>query len=194
VSESGTYVGYYWGVPDGLAAAYLAAPATFTLTQDAITGGTQGSFNGINNAGVVVGNYVDTKGKKHGMMISSGVVTNIDDPKGLSTICRGVNSTNQVVGNYYDSSGNPHGFLHSGGTFTDLPGPAGSVVSEATGINDAGDIAGDFFTPSNGNFHGFILKSGVYKDLPVPGAHNTFGGGINATDQATFWWTNAAVS
>jgi probable HAF family extracellular repeat protein len=193
VSKTGAYAGYYWGVPDGFPAAYLAIPTKFTLTPITLPGGAQqGGFDGINNAGVFVGGYADSTGKQHGMMLSAGVVTNIDDPKGVMNVCHGINTTNHIVGTYYDTSGNPHGFLYSGGTFTDIPGPSGSVFSEATGINDNGDIVGDFYLPSNGNFHGFILKSGVYKDLPVSGAYNTFGGGINATDQATFWWMDAA--
>lgn len=192
VNKTGAYAGYTWGVPDGFPTAYVATPTKFTLTQDTLTGGTQGNLYGINNAGLTVGNYVDSQGNKHGMILGGGVITNIDDPKGVYTVCRGINSSSQVVGNYYDSSGYPHGFLFSGGGFTDIPGPAGSVVNEATGINDAGDIVGDFFNPSNGNFHGFILKGGVYRDLPVSGAYNTFGGGINATDEATFWWTDKA--
>ncbi len=192
VNKTGAYAGYYWGVPDGLPAGYLATPQHFTLTKAAITGGKQGAFNGINNAGAVVGGYVDTAGKSHGMMISSGVVTNIDDPKGVSTVCRGINATNQVVGVYYDTSGYPHGFLWSAGTFTDIIGTTGSLFSEATGINDSGDIVGDYYNPSIGSFHGFLLKGGVYQDLAVSGAVNTFGGGINATDEVTLWWTDSA--
>ena len=192
VSKTGAYTGNNWGVPDGLAAGYLAKPTKFTLTPITLPGGAQqGGFDGINNAGTFVGSYTDSKGKLHGMMLSSGAITNIDDTKGVSTVCRGINSNNEIVGDYFDTSGNPHGFMYSGGTFTDIPGPAGSTLSEATGINDNGDIVGDFFLPSNGNFHGFILKGGVYTDIIAPGAYNTFGGGINATDEATFWWTDA---
>jgi probable HAF family extracellular repeat protein len=125
------------------------------------------------------------------MMISGGVVTNIDDPKG-PTLCRAINSSNQIVGDYFDTSGNPHGFLYSDGTFTDIPGPTKAVVSEATGINDAGVISGDYWDTVTQTFHGFILKSGTYKTLDPPGTVSTLGGGINANDDVTLWWHDRA--
>lgn len=192
VNKTGAYDGYYWGVPDGLAAAYLAVPQPFTLTAETVAGSTEGIYYGINNAGDVAGSYTDTSGNKHGMMTINGLVFNVDDPSGVSTVCRGINSSTAVVGDYYDSSGLPHGFLYSLKTFTDIPGPSGALFSEATGINDNGDIVGDYFSLANGNFHGFILKGGVYQDLAVAGANNTFGGGINITNEVTLWWSDAS--
>jgi probable HAF family extracellular repeat protein len=191
IGSTGAYVGYNWGV-DGIAAGYLASTHTFSLTESKIKGSEQGAFTGINNAEVTVGTYVDSTGAAHGMMDSNGTITNIDDPKqATGTYCRGINSSNQIVGNYYDSSNNPHGFLYSAGTFTDITGPSPAPVSEATGINDSGDIVGDYYDLATGTFHGFLLKGGVYTEFTPTGATATFGGGINATDELTFWWMEA---
>jgi uncharacterized membrane protein len=118
-------------------------------------------------------------------------VTNIDDPSGVSTICFAINSTNHIVGDYFDTSGNPHGFEYSAGKFTDIPGPSEALSSDASGINDAGEIAGDFFSSTDRTHHGFVLKAGEYKQLDPPGSTNTFGGGINTAGLVAFFWVDA---
>jgi probable HAF family extracellular repeat protein len=70
-------------------------------------------------------------------------------------------------------------------TFTTLdvpvPGAAGSTA--AFGINDAGQIVGDF-RDSTGFFHGFLRDSGgLFTTLDVPGATFTSARGINNADQ-----------
>ncbi len=188
INSKGAYDGIYWGV-DGVAQAYLAVPQAFKLTGVKIPKSQQGALAGVNKAQVGVGTYVDSTGKTHGLMATLSTVKNIDDPKG-STICLAINSSNVIVGNYYDTSGNPHGFEYSGGKFTDIPGPAGALSSDATGINDTGEISGDFYSGSDGLHHGFVLKSGVYTQLDVPGAYETYGGGINASGLTTFFWVD----
>ena len=191
VNSKGAYDGFYWGV-DGVAQAYLAVPQTFKLTGAKIPKSQQGSLNAVNKGQVGVGSYVDSTGKEHGLMATLTTLKNIDDPKGVTTVCLGINSSNVIVGDYFDTSGNPHGFEYSGGVFTDIPGPSGALSSDATGINDTGEISGDFYSGSDGLHHGFVLKSGIYTQLDVPGAVETFGGGINASAQITFFWVDFA--
>lgn len=191
INNKKAYVGFYYGV-DGLASGYLVVPQTFKLTEVKIPNDQQGSLYGINNAGVSVGNYVASNGKAHGMMVSAaGKVTNIDDKKGVSTICFGINSTNEIVGDYFDTAGNPHGFQYAAGKFKDIPGPAGALSDDVTGINNAGEIVGDFYD-STGTHHGFVLKGSKYTQLDVPGANATFGGGINTAGLVTLYWVDPA--
>lgn len=80
--------------------------------------------------------------------------TTIDVPGSDFTLARGLNDTGKIVGQFRDGSGNYHGFHLSGigGTFTtiDVPGQAANpaVASErnnrAVGINNRGDIVGQF--------------------------------------------------
>jgi len=191
ISSNKALTGFYWGV-DGTATGYVAVPHTFKLTTVTIPNSKQGRQLAINNSGVSVGTYVDSGGTTHGMMLSGTTVTNIDDPKGVYSICFGINSTNQIVGDYFDTSGNPHGFLYSGGAFTDIPGPPSALSSDATGINDAGDIAGDYFDGGARTHYGFLLKGGNYTTLNPTGSSNTFSGGINASDNVTFFWVDSA--
>ena len=181
VNAAGAYVGYYWGV-DGAPAGYVALPQAFTLSKVEIPAEYSkywSIINGINKAGVMVGVYNDASGNSHGMMISGGKVTTIDDPGGVQTTLFAINSKNQIVGDSWDSQGNPHGFLYENEKFTSVPGPSGALSSDATGINDLGWIAGDDFAGSDRTHHGFILKGSSYKALNVPGATATFTAGIN---------------
>ena len=191
INSKGAYVGFYWGV-DGAPSGYLASPQAFKLSTVKIPDEQVGFLYGVNNAEVVVGAYVDTNGQEHGMMVSKGgKVTNIDDSSGVQTICFAINSTNHIVGDYIDTSGNQHGFEYSAGKFTDIPGPSGALSSDATGINDAGEISGDFYSGSDSTHHGFLFKGGKYTQLDPPGSSNTFGAGINASGDATFFWVDS---
>jgi probable HAF family extracellular repeat protein len=63
-------------------------------------------------------------------------------------------------------------------TYTTLDVP-GSAVTQANGINDAGQIVG--YYDAGGTSHGFLLSGGVYTILDVPGAALTNAFGINAS-------------
>ena len=189
INNNGAYDGLYWGV-DGAGQAYLAVPQAFKLTGVKIPKSQQGSLTGVNKAQAAVGSYVDSTGKAHGMMATLTTLKNIDDPKGVTTICFGINSSNVIVGDYSDTNGNPHGFEYKAGVFTDIPGPSDALSSDATGINDAGEISGDFYSGTDQLHHGFLLKNGQYTQLDVPGAVETFGAGINASGSMTFFWVD----
>jgi hypothetical protein len=54
---------------------------------------------GLNNRGQIVGQYVDTDLRCHGLLLSSGTLTTIDDPDALSqTGSSDINDRGQVVG------------------------------------------------------------------------------------------------
>ncbi|MGB6687244.1 MAG: hypothetical protein WBE76_05320 [Terracidiphilus sp.] len=178
LNADGAYDGTYFGV-DGVATGYVALPQAFTLSKVEIPNNFESPIiNGINNAGVEVGGYNDSMGNSHGMMIADGKVTIIDDPNGVQTVLFAINSSNEIVGDAFDSQGNPLGFKYADGKFTSIPGPPGALSSDATGINEQGWIAGDFFGTDR-THHGFILKGSTYKELNVPKATTTFAAGIN---------------
>ena len=178
VNSKGTYVGYYWGVPDATPSGYLASPQTFKLSTVKVPGNQQAQLSGVNNSGVSVGSYVASDGKPHGMMISAGKIKNIDDPKGVSTACSGINTSGQIVGFYTDTSGNPHGFEYTTGKFKYITGPSGALLSAAFGINDSGTIVG-LYVDGTYALHGFMLTGTKYKVLNVKGSHGTIAVGIN---------------
>ncbi len=62
---------------------------------------------GINDAGQIVGYYVDSTGNgQHGFLLSGGIYTTLDDPLATSgTYAFGINAAGQIVGAYLDASG-----------------------------------------------------------------------------------------
>ena len=81
-------------------------------------------------------------------------------------------------GGYSDATNHEHGFLYSGGTFTTL---ALSADTLAYGINDAGQIVGDYFDGSAS--HGFLYSGGTFTTLDDPSGTGTSAHGINAAGQ-----------
>ena len=68
---------------------------------------------------------------------------------------------------YTDASGS-HGFLLSGGgVFTTLDDPLATLGTVAFGINNMGQIVGDFITTPAAS-HGFLLSGGTYFTLDDP--------------------------
>ena len=79
------------------------------------------------------------------------------------------------------SDGEEHGFFLSGGTFTkyDVPDALATLVS---GINDAGDFAGEF-TDATGLTQGFVSLGGTITPFSVPGATLTIANQLNASNR-----------
>jgi uncharacterized membrane protein len=81
-----------------------------------------------------------------------------------------------------DTSNEEHGFVLSGGTYTSID-PPGSFATIATGINDAGEIVGEYCTTSPAcqfdNLQGFLLSKGSYTAFTIPGAVGTGLSAIN---------------
>jgi probable HAF family extracellular repeat protein len=71
------------------------------------------------------------------------------------------------------------GFLDVGGTFTTIDVP-GATYTQASGINNAGQIVGGFFD-SNGISHGFLKVGGTFRTIDAPGATLAFASGTIAT-------------
>jgi len=172
-----------------VAAAAETPKLTFKFTTIKVKGAQSTAIYGVNNAGAMVGSYVDSSGVRHGFMLSGGKVTKLDDPKGTDTYCFAINKAGSIVGYYATSSHNAQAFLYQKGKFSDI-GPAGSTGSQGIGINDHGDVNGNFGDSKGG--HGFLLKGGKYTTQDVPGAAFTLGGGINNADLMTEEWIDSS--
>lgn len=155
-------------------------PLTFNFKTANVPGAIQTIPGGINNAGVMVGQYEDKGGVFHGYILNGTTLTTVDDPKGTSTSVNGIQYKGMtVVGSYISASrGASMGFTYKGGVFTDVLGPQGAIASSAFGINDNGVIVGSY-TDSSKVTHGFALQGTTYTILDAPNSSATSANGIN---------------
>jgi hypothetical protein len=171
-----------------------APKLTFKFKTINLRGALQTQPNGINDQGVIVGQYLDSSGFSHGYIWEKGKkLVKLDDPNGTSTGAYAINSNyndksgEMVVGTYTSTSGTPEGFLYNAktGKFKDIKGP-NDLPSAANGINDAREIVG-------GYDHSGFLKIGKKYTYPlsVPGATETYAQDINNHGVIILVWVDS---
>ncbi len=133
------------------------------------------SIRGINNLGVIVGQYQNSSSDPgHAFLLSHGTFTNIDDPAAApGQAAQAINDSGDIVGTYLDPVLNrTEGFLLIAGIYTTIAFP-GSMYTQPYGINNSGQIVG-LYTNPDGNTHGFLLTAGSFStiDFPGPSIHN----------------------
>jgi hypothetical protein len=77
----------------------------------------------------------------------------INYPGAKYTAIYGINNFGVIVGAYILPDGSAHAFMLSQGTFTNIDDPLGNT-SYATGINDVGDVVGQYYNPVLSTFRG----------------------------------------
>ena len=129
---------------------------------------------GINNARAIAGDYVDSAGVQHGMILGgTNAFTPADRPDCVNTpgstsiSFYGINSAGVAAGWCTNTSSVEIGFTWARGKFTDI-NISGSTLTNANGINDSGAVVGTY-VDSNGAQHGFLLQGGTLTKLDPPG-------------------------
>lgn len=122
-----------------------------------------GVAQGGNDAGLYVGDYLDTDGVtrlgfkgKSGKYKADFVLKKLQGV--TSTNPRQINNNGVVAGGYIDSSGVQHGFVLNGKKLTSFDAPGAVGVTTAEGINDALQVAG-LYTDASGNRHAFLYDA-----------------------------------
>jgi probable HAF family extracellular repeat protein len=153
--------------------AATAASQCPTFTYKDVTVNVSGALEtdsyAINDSGVIAGDYIDSTGVQHGMLMKGSQVKTIDNPDcAASTLTfYGVNSTGVAAGQcYLNSTGLLAALVWNQGKFTTLV-PPDSTTANASGINDNGDVVGSY-TDSSGQQHGFVYSNGKYVKLDPP--------------------------
>jgi probable HAF family extracellular repeat protein len=138
----------------------FAAQADSSSYSVTMVGPANSSAAAINDHGQVVGTFQDPVSISQYAFLANGGFFNLG-PLGGSSIARGINNSGVVVGN---ASGSPTNF---GIAFVDAPGtpmqlfnPFDGLHSQATGINDAGQIVG--WGDAN---RSFLLSGGTVTDI-----------------------------
>jgi probable HAF family extracellular repeat protein len=167
INNNGEVVGNATLPGDTVWHAFLYSNGTMT-DLNVLTGYGTFTARSINNSGDIVG---ETSGSSYlAFVYSNGVMTNIGDLGGSVTNTQDINDSGQVVGSSYLSGDVvDHAFLYSNGVMTDIgvliPG---AVNSTATGINNNGDIVGQYYTgPGLSGLNPFLYSGGIMQNLNV---------------------------
>lgn len=149
------------------------------------------SASAINDAGDIVGDYVDSNSVTHGFLLKGGKYTTLDPPGSRGTVATGVDKKDNVVMYWANSAGTFSSSLYNGKTYKtiNVPNEASSI---ATDINTGGDVTYQVIDSNNVN-HGALLHKGKYYVLDYPKSAFTFSGAVN--DHSTIvgsWRTTAS--
>ena len=101
---------------------------------------------GINDTGQIVGIFLDASGTGHGFLLSGGILL----PSMFPASVAHPTTASTTPARLWEFSSRTAGFLLSEGSFTtiDVPGSSGT---QALGINDTGQIVGNFLDASEGH-------------------------------------------
>jgi uncharacterized membrane protein len=140
-------------------------------------GATASSATAINDAGDIVGDYVDSASVTHGFLLKKGKYKTLDPPGSLGTVATGVNKKDNIVFYWINSGGTYSSSLYNGKTYKtiNVPGLANSL---ATDINTAGDVTYQTIDSAGAN-HGALLHKGKYYKFDYPKSAFTFAGAVN---------------
>ncbi len=149
--------------------AFAADPAfkgKFTYKDVVAPGATETDSYAINDNGAITGDYIDSAGVQHGMILKGKTLTTVDNPNCTSLISfYGINSAQGLAG-WCNSP--TIAFTYANKKFTTIS-PPGATSTEANGINDKGVVVGSY-VDSAGVTHGFALSGKKYTTLDVPGS------------------------
>ena len=134
------------------------------MTDLGTLGGSTSVAYAINSASQVVGYASPPTGSVHAFLYSGGKMTDLG-AFGDASVAEAINTSGVVVGTAYvvNSNGTAawHAFIYTGGKLQDLnnliPSGSGWLLTEATGINDNGQIVSNA-TNTSGYTHAFLLN------------------------------------
>ena len=145
--------------------------------------GTTTSPTDINDNGAIVGLLGSGSGPTFhfsGFLFANGKLTSFRFPGSADTFANDINKQNVIVG-FFDMTSNSlaRAFMVHNGVFKEVTIPGfPNAPAIATGINEFGDIAGQF--NGNGSDFGFLLHQGKLTIISFPGAQGgTFPTSIN---------------
>jgi hypothetical protein len=151
-------------------------------------GSKQTQVVGIDNKGNTAGFWVNKAGTNRGFVEWNGVFESFTNPHtpmmpGSVNQLLGVNDSGVAVGFYNDVKGHSHAYEvnQATGVFTAIKIP-GDVSTQATGINNLGDIVG-FGTDAAGNTTGWLRHNGHLTTYQFPGGSDTQAFGVNDHDE-----------
>jgi len=176
-----------------------APPLTFTFSDvHANKTATETDTFAVNNAGAIAGDYVDSKGIQHAMILAGKKLTTVNHAGcttsggyPAATAFYGINKSGAAAGFCTSTkTGLFEGFVYSGGKFTAINFPK-SNGTQAIGINDAGDVVGAYLDSASVQ-HGFVKKGAKYTSVDVKGDTTPYAWAINNSGQMVVFAVSSA--
>lgn len=184
-------------IASGLIVGRVYSPAIFDSRTGGFTlpgtlgGVTSFDFNGVatfvNNHSDAVGySYIDPI-TRHAFLFSNGVTKDID-PLGGYSVAFAINDEGMIVGlASAQSNGTATAFMERQGSARTIF--QAGTESDARGVNNHGQVVGEFLTADGTSFHGFLYSGGVVTDIGSAESPQTTAFAINDQQQvvgATF--------
>ena len=132
-----------------------------------VPGASRTVLTGINDSGELAGSYSTTDADLVGFIDTNGQITTTGDSFSPGT---DINNSAQLVGTYRPETSTNRGYLFANGELTTIP-PPGDIESQAQGINNLGQIVGDYW-PS-GERLGFLYDGTTVTSFDAPDAQQT---------------------
>ena len=178
INDAGLIVGQYTDGATGATPGFLFAGGAFAILNPVVNAAVTNAQS-VNNNGLVTGFYSVDGVHQHGFFYNSasGQFTLPPDPNIPNLVLTqflGINDDGLAVGYYQLPDGSQHGFLFDTATqsysFLDDPHAAlsGLSITQITGVNDAGEIAGFYVDASTGVQRGFFAAPAA-DSAPEPG-------------------------
>ena len=147
---------------------------------------TTSSAESINNAGQVAGASDSPEivgSNTYAFIYLNGTFTNLGTLGGnpTNTAPFAINNSGKVVGYSTVSNGITHAFIDSNGSITDIGTLAVNNFSEATAVNDIGQVVGEAGT--NSSIDAFLYSGGKMTNLGTLGGNFAVPTGINNSGQ-----------
>jgi probable HAF family extracellular repeat protein len=176
MNDSGVITGFWADANINIHGFVRAADGTITAFDP--TGSVDTEANAVNANGDIVGFYADASGHTHGFLrVADGAITSFDVKGVANTSAYGINRKDAIVGSSDDTAG----FERTpGGKFRTFE--PGVSLSQASAINDSGEIAG--FTTTDQAPYGYAYvgspKAG-FTSFNVPNGAQTQPSCINSS-------------
>lgn len=143
-------------------------------------------LTGISASEQIVGYYSDGYSNRHAFVYAKGIFTRLQVPGSNFNEPLSISPSGKIVGICSMPGANIHLFVYDHGTYTIIPDPPSAQPGQthASGINDAGQIAG-YFVDKNYRYQAFVFNGGIYSTFDVNGLPNPQAQGINNSGQIT---------
>lgn len=165
INGSGQIAGYSTA-PGGTGTVAVLYSNGSMINLGTIDGGTSAVANGINAAGVVIGNSDTSASDEHGFVYQNGTMTDVGTLGGPNSSVNAINDNGEIAGSSQDAADTSHPFIYANGKMTSLG--TYNIDTTPQAINDNGVIVGTTYGVNASGYpfdHAYIYQSGTFQDL-----------------------------